>query len=783
MKITLKRLALAIAGAGLLTISGCGGSSSSPPVVTTASVPVTVIDGAIQFATVCLDKNRNGACDPGEPSGKTDAAGLVNLTVDLADVGQYPVVAVVGTDAIDADTGRVPVPFTLSAPADRVSVVSPLTTLVQQTVASTGASTTDAAATVQATTGISVSLFQDYTKVAPPTDGSISAATVARMVVVTTQQQSTAIASALGTVAIDGATITQAALDKAIQIKLLELLPALVTALSDPTVLAATTPASKEAALLAAATTLVSGSGMTSASMATVVAINTQVATTTPVVVAPPSAGFNLAGLNFTDASNFFARVFSVSLTQNTPDASNNVRFVERRYRSNTGNLAQWGAGNDPWRGADLHWSGSAWANCPINFESTSSVRDAQGNSTYNYCANRETGKSNRATFDIAGKTMAEIYAQVRAARYTNLTIADTTALGSATFPTDAALYYQTTTTLTQAISYYPGSGNVVTQYSPAVSAGGDATTQGAGVRCNSAEFQINGANSTTLEGLISAMTGTPCSFGLPGSFVYNGTTYTNPDPVNEAWGNSTVSLGTVGTLPVGTGATAPGFYSGNTRLRVAFQGSGTNPVTYYACKERFSGGSSRNCTAIGTGTYAIATLGDARVLTLNNPPAQAAALTYTRVFVERGGLIYFGFQVKPGVFNSARLNTIAATAMLSQLGLPSVDPSVPLALTAGSYQGTWDVRDAANLADEGVTITIRANGTVLCQERSGTTFTTIPSCTVTVTNPASGAFTFADGVGTTASGTLNFLTGSASGTYFDPTATPTTGNFVGQRR
>ena len=32
--------------------------------------------------------------------------------------------------------------------------------------------------------------------------------------------------------------------------------------------------------------------------------------------------------------------------------------------------------------------------------------------------------------------------------------------------------------------------------------------------------------------------------------------------------------------------------------------------------------------------------LGDARVLTLNNLPAQTSALTYTRVFVERGGLV-----------------------------------------------------------------------------------------------------------------------------------------------
>ncbi|WP_296161469.1 hypothetical protein [Rhodoferax sp.] len=792
MTIRLKRLLFGVVSAGLLSLYGCGGGSSSvAPVVTTTSVPITVIDGAIQNATVCLDKNSNGACDTGEPSGKTDAAGQVNLTVDAADVGKYPVIAVVGTDAIDADTGAVAVPFTLSAPADQVAVVSPLTTLVQQTVASTGVSTEDAAAAVQAVTGITVSLFQDYTTVAAPTDGSISAATVARMVVVTTQQQSTAIDDSLGTQALDGSTITQADLDLAVQKKLLELLPALVAALSDPAVLAATTQEDMEAALLAAATTLVTDSGLTTTSIATAVAINNQTASTTDT----PSAGFTLNNLNFTDTSNFFARVFTASLAQNTPDANNNIRYVERRYRNNTGNLAKWGSGSDPWRGADLYWSGSAWANCPINFENTSSVRDAQGNSSYNHCNNAATGKSSRATFDIAGKTLAGVITDVRAAGYTNLSIGDNTAgtlttlLGSATFPAGASLLYNSATDLTTAISYYPGSSNpvgvsnVVNQYSSAVSAGGDATTQGAGVGCNSTEFQnTNGTSSSTLEGMISAMTGMPCSFGLPGSFVYQNVTYTNPDSVNEAWANSTVSLGTIGSAPVGTGA-APGFYTSNTKLRMAFKGTGTNPVTYYACKERFNNGSTRNCTVIGTGSYVIATLGDARVMTLNNLPAQTSPLTYTRVFVERGGLVYSGFQNKPGVFNSARLNTVAATALLTQLGLTPEDPSVPLALTAASYQGTWDFRDAANMGGNGITLTIGGNGNVSCREGS-----TPITCSATVTNPATGAFTWTDSSNdspatSTVTGNLNFLTGGVSGTFTDTLSQPSTGSVIGQRR
>ncbi|MDO8251253.1 MAG: hypothetical protein Q7T78_16245 [Rhodoferax sp.] len=786
MKLTLKRLSLAIAGAGLLTIYGCGGGSSTaaPDTTTTAAtttnVPITVVDGPIQNATVCLDKNSNGVCDSGEPFAKTDATGKVNLTVELADAGKYPVIAVVGIDAIDADTGAVPVPFTMSAPADSVGVVSPLTTLVQQTIASTGASTADAAKAVQAATGINVSLFQDFTKVAAPTDGSISAATVARMVVVTTQQQSTAIGNTVvGTKADDGATITQADINKAIQKKLLELLPALVAAMSDSTVQAAATPAAKEAALLAAANTLVTSSGLTTASMATVVAINAQASSTAPVASVPPSAGFNLVSFNFTDVSNFFARAFSGSLAQNTPDTNNNVKYVERRYRNIAGSLTKWGAGGDPWRQADLHWNGSAWANCAINFENTSGVRDAQGNSAYNYCDSYETGKSNRATFNIAGKTMADVYTQVRTAGYTNLTIADATLLGTTTFPTGSSLLYQTGTPLTTAIAYYPGSSNLVTQYSSAVTVGGTASAQAAGVGCNSTEFKnTNGTNSTTLEGLIGAMTGTPCVFGQ-GSFKYpagTGPTFTSPDTVDEAWGNSTVGIGTLGTAPVGTG-TAPGFYSGNTKLRVAFKGTGSNPVTYYACKERFNTGSARNCTVIGTGSYTIATLGDARVLTLNNAPTQASPLTFTKVFVERGGLIYSGYQNKPVVSNSARLNTIAATALLTQLGLTADDPSVPLALTAASYQGIWDLN--LNGLVGGPTMTLSAAGSWSCF--SDRALLTPFTCTLTI-DPSTGAVTETAGTGSML-GTVNFLTGTASGTYIDPTLAPTTGTFVAQRR
>src|SRR5437899_10089905 len=133
MDIRFERFRLAYGAAALLALAACGGGGgggSSAP--TTTNVTTTVVDGALKNVTVCLDKNGNGKCDADEVHGKTDANGNVTLAVPNADVGKYPILAVVGTDAIDADTGAVPTAYTLPAPADTTSVVSPLSRRVQQ---------------------------------------------------------------------------------------------------------------------------------------------------------------------------------------------------------------------------------------------------------------------------------------------------------------------------------------------------------------------------------------------------------------------------------------------------------------------------------------------------------------------------------------------------------------------------------------------------------------------------------------------------------------------------
>ena len=97
----------------VLVLSACGGggggsgnSAGGTPLAKTKPTTITVIDGYIQGAIVCVDKNKNGSCDSGETQGKTGADGKVVLDIPLEDVGKYPIVAYVPATAIDSDTGK-----------------------------------------------------------------------------------------------------------------------------------------------------------------------------------------------------------------------------------------------------------------------------------------------------------------------------------------------------------------------------------------------------------------------------------------------------------------------------------------------------------------------------------------------------------------------------------------------------------------------------------------------------------------------------------------------------
>ena len=238
-------------GGGTVSSSPAATPPANPaPIAATSDIAITVIDGPIQNAVICLEKNANGVCDAGEPTARTDATGKTTLKVDNADVGKFAVLAMAGTDVVDADrpNTHITTPFAMTAPADKPAVVSPLTTLVTtlvQTLAqNAGLSSAAARAQLKEQTGLNVSLFEDFSKSA--TADSKLAGTLARIPVVTKQQTSDAIKGTVGTTGIVGTNIKASDIDKLVQARLIEILSNVLTASSNPATTAAATPADKK---------------------------------------------------------------------------------------------------------------------------------------------------------------------------------------------------------------------------------------------------------------------------------------------------------------------------------------------------------------------------------------------------------------------------------------------------------------------------------------------------------------------------------------------------------
>ena len=278
----------------------------------------------------------------------------------------------------------------------------------------------------------------------------------------------------------------------------------------------------------------------------------------------------------------------------------------------------------------------------------------------------------------------------------------------------------------------------------------------------------------SNLEALIAANPGTPCV----NSPILTGPISGVTGPRNESWGATSLSLGVIGVAPIG--GTPATYYTTNTLIRVAF--GANNSARYFTCQQRSTDGSARNCDPIGTGTYTIATLGDARVMSFSNLPTAAAPLSFNRVFVERGAKIYFGYQDKLASSSTVQLNLAASNALLGQLGMPALTPETPLALTASSYAGVWDVANVLTPARV-LRISIPVAGNASCANVPAGGEPTEVVCTFTITDPATGAFSYSDGAGATtqtAAGTFSFLTGAVAATFTSGTAT---GTLTGSRR
>ncbi len=137
-------------------------NTTSPTDTATKSLTGRVVDGPIRGATVCLDLNKNGNCDTGEPtSTATDDQGHYTINgLTTAQINGAPLVAIVPANAVDMDAPDQPVgtPYVMKAPAGRPAQIDPVSTLVQAAI-DTGMTLNDAEHAVEQQLGTTAGLF------------------------------------------------------------------------------------------------------------------------------------------------------------------------------------------------------------------------------------------------------------------------------------------------------------------------------------------------------------------------------------------------------------------------------------------------------------------------------------------------------------------------------------------------------------------------------------------------------------------------------------------------
>jgi hypothetical protein len=477
------------AGAVLLMLAACGGGSggggggstpagaSTPPPTDTR--PTTkVVDGPIGNANVFLDRNANGVLDAGEPSARTDAAGIARWDIGADELVSAPLVAQVGADAIDADHGAVTRAYTLSAPAGSVAVVSPLTTLLQRVIEQSGLPAAQAEAALKSRTAIA-SLSSDYSVDTSATGRE--AALTARLTVLSLQQQGERLAAQIGSPDAGGTAITSADVEHATLDSVVRNIHVLAQAARDSSlqsVCGTLGSADCATALQAQAVQQMDASGLTSATLPVHAA-----AWRIPATKSPGVAALNLSEFAYGDADNWYWRATMSTAQEATPDAQGRSHYRQLRRLNTNGAVVEWGHGPTYARRDDTHWTGSGWQTCPATQAMSQGERDDQGiAANTDYCNGMQTNSNRRWVADLAGRDMMDVTVAMRDALPNTMgswgfppagfSGSSNPALGGAVFPTGAKLFAQTVTTTSTAPVFMPSA--PVRVYSPEVAAGGE---------------------------------------------------------------------------------------------------------------------------------------------------------------------------------------------------------------------------------------------------------------------------------------------------------------------
>jgi hypothetical protein len=687
-----RALHLGILVAAVATAAGCGGGGDdevaiappppapspapapgpAPAPATTTPVKIAVLDTGLRNALVCLDADANDRCDSGEIQARTDAQGQVTLDVPHADVGKFPVLAAVGTDAVDARAGAVRTAYLLKAPADRPAVVSPWTTMVALQMASVGVTADEGAQALQSLAGLPASPLQNYGEADAP--GRTTLIRAGSIVVAAMQRQLEALRPLAGQPDAGGVAMSVEAIERTVRGRMNYLAaPAVVRAGGIARSGACADPANSSCsqAIGDAATAIVAAQALQAQSLPQFAQaqrlLEQAMATTGP--VQPSVAGFSLDSVNPGDANNWFYRVLETSAAGAVPEANGLFTSTDRRVRNTNGTLTTTSWTNDAARQGDLHWTGSAWIACPVGSATKSTPRDAGGLNRSDSCEGLNVNAIRQVEQDVAGQPMAAVVSRLATARTGWGALSGFpdmgSRLGTEVFPAGAMLRHRWASDFALALTYDARASNQVQVFSAETAAGGDQQSNPA-VACSLAANRST-TPADSLEMMVARNKGTPCRFAERGTITIDGTSHTSPQ--NVVWSSqSTVSMGTL----AGRANQTPAYWTENRLLRVAFPAAGQ--TAYFECLQRWSDGMVGDCTAIGSGTYTITTLGDARVLSLTNLPDEAAGLGTERHFIERGGKVYFGLRNRAAANSyNPRLNDVAGNALLQKLGIPTV--------------------------------------------------------------------------------------------------------------
>ncbi|MBS7806330.1 hypothetical protein [Variovorax sp. PCZ-1] len=669
-------LSIAAALSGALVLSACGGGGgggggTTPPVsAAPVSLSGVVADGLIQGARVCYDLNDNGRCDTGEPvSADTGANGAYSLSVPASEAGKHAVIAIVPVGAIDADTGPVSVAYTLKAPANTDTgaslFVSPITTIVQEVMQASG--TTDPAAAIELVKqqlGMTISPLDNFVALRATNSDAARAGTIAQIITALKQEV--------------GATAATANVPEAQTQALLS-----VVVVNNLSALANSVASSTGSSTITAAN-LAASQGITSATVATQAQIASTIvaATTDTNTVTTPTPFVTLRDFRYTSPTNWNYRVFTGDDVAR-PDGfkrANDVRVNSTAF---------------PYVRNQSYYNEatSSWYACPSDgFEALvykDATATAPGESSY--CSTYRDS-SRRSTEDISGQSITAVISRVRASGLDGYStwagapslVADQNAV----FPAGSQLRYQVVTRLSTPI-------------------GQDLASK---VRVNK--------NTTA-----TAFEKWPFAANLDEMIQYY------PGNFNSGTPNGGNTDG-IGQFPDGSYQVAGMQAVKNYRVMYQALTPTTGNARIWQCRRNATPNINTNCS-VGSSflmdtTYTIEALGDARVLKFASLPSELLALRKSnRLYVERGGAVFYGFKDILSTDTSVRMNVTAWNAMRAQFaGVTShTDPVAPVASEFGSW--LRDMRYGTN-ASGSDTFSLRAFNSQVNSSQTGGTSTEV---------------------------------------------------------